>query len=385
MSIRRKLDLATHTRSKSCFLFGPRGVGKTTLIREAYPLATLKIDLLRSRYFTDLSSNPGLLEGLCESEDFIVIDEIQKVPELLNEVQRLIEERGKKFLLTGSSARKLRRGQSNLLGGRARNLNLYPFIYPEIEKGFSLKRALYYGTLPSIWLSSDPLEDLDAYLNAYLKEEIREEGIVRNLSAFSRFLKVSALSSGELVNYAAIGSDAGISETTVKSHFQILEDTLIGTALEPFIESRKRKAITTQKFYFFDNGVRNYILGLQALDRNSSLYGTCFETFVANELRAYLSYQRIHKELSFWRSTSQYEVDFLVGRSSAIEVKAAQKITDKHLKGLRALAEEKIFKQFFVVSEDPVARTIKDNPNCTIQILPWQQFLNKIWSGEIEL
>lgn len=385
MSVARKLDLLNQTKAKSCFLFGPRGVGKTTLIKEVYPPDVLIIDLLKSRYFTDLSADPGQLESLCEGVSFVVIDEIQRVPELLNEVHRLIEDKKKRFLLTGSSARKLKRGQANLLGGRARSLHLLPFVSSELESKFNLKRALMTGTLPAIWFSENPSADLDSYLNVYLKEEIREEGVVRNLPAFSRFLKVAALSSGELVNYASVASDAAVGEATVRAHFQILQDTLIGRSLEPFVETKKRKAIATEKFYFFDNGVRNFILGLDTIDRNSNQYGTCFETFIANELIAYLAYNHIHKELTFWRSTSQFEVDFLIGRTSAIEVKATQRVTDKHLKGLRALAEEKIFRQLFVISEDPVSRTISDSKHCKIQIHPWNKFLKAIWTGEIEL
>jgi predicted AAA+ superfamily ATPase len=385
MSLPRKLDLVSRTASKSCFLFGPRGVGKTTLINNSLPQKTLKIDLLKSRYFTDLSANPSLLEELCGNEPFVVIDEIQRIPELLNEVHRLIEEKKKRFLLTGSSARKLKRGHANLLGGRARPLYLYPFIMNEIGPSFELHKALLTGTLPAVWFSDDPAADLDAYLSVYLKEEIKAEGIVRNLPAFMHFLKVSALCSGELVNYAAIASDSAVGEGTVRSHFQILEDTLLGTALEPFIGSKKRKAIGTHKFYLFDNGVRNFILGIDSLDRYSNQYGICFETFMANELKAYLSYKGIHKEITFWRTTSQFEVDFLIGRTTAIEVKATQRVSSKHLKGLGALAEEKIFKNFFLISEDSVQRVIKDPNGHDIQLLPWNIFLDKIWKNEIEL
>ncbi len=382
MVVKRKLDLRLKTKERTCFLFGPRGVGKTTLIRETFTQQCLVIDLLRSREFTDLSADPGILEELCRGHKFVIIDEVQRIPELLNEVHRLIEEKGIRFLLTGSSARKLKQQHANMLGGRASSLKLFPFLFTEIGQGFDLSRALLVGTLPTVWLNQDPIEILDAYLTTYLKEEITAEGLIRNLPAFSRFLKVSALASGELINYAAIASDATVKETTVRSHFQVLEDTLIGSRLEPFVESKKRKAIATEKFFYFDNGVRNFILGIESLDRNSDIYGKCFETFIFNELKAYLSYNRIHKPLTFWRSRSQFEVDFLIGNSIAIEVKATKKVTDKHLKGLRALAEENIFKSYYLVSEDPVTRIVKEGHN-EYSLMPWNVFLTNLWNKKI--
>lgn len=385
MSYSRKLDLLKATQEKSVFLFGPRGVGKTTLIRDSFGPTTLIVDLLKSRLYTDLSSDPSLLEELIGENKFVVIDEIQRVPELLNEVQRLIEERRIRFLLTGSSARKLKKENANLLGGRARRLSLFPFIYLEVASEFKLKKVLQFGSLPFVFTSKDPEAELDAYLNIYLREEIKAEGMVRNLPAFSRFLKVAALNSGQLINYAAIGSDSSVKETTVRSHYEILDDTLIGFTIEPFVETRKRKAIATGKFYFFDNGIRNFIVGLESLDRHSHQYGICFETFFANELKAYLAYNQVRKALTFWRSTSQFEVDFLIGQSAAIEVKATQKVTEKHLKGLFALSEENIFKHFYLISEDPLMRTVRISKTSQIHIYPWNIFLERLWAGKILL
>jgi predicted AAA+ superfamily ATPase len=219
-----------------------------------------------------------------------VIDEIQKIPDLLDEVQDLIEENKFKFLLTSSSARKLKRHSANLLGGRARVLELLGVTHRESE-AIPIEKKLQWGSLPSVLLSDDPWEDLKAYTDTYLKEEIEEEAAVRNLGQFARFLKVSALVSGQLLNYAAVASDTGIAETTVRSYFEILKDTLIGYPLEPWRESKKRKAIQTAKFYLFDSGIQRALLDQKNLDRNSSEYGTALEHWILHELRAHRSYE----------------------------------------------------------------------------------------------
>lgn len=385
MFLQRFLKLRPFLSKKSCFLFGPRAVGKTFLIREEIKSISdaLYIDLLKARYFTLLSGNPSEIENLIENHHkVVIIDEIQKVPPLLDEVHRLIEERGIHFLLTGSSARKLKRGHANLLAGRAWTLRLFPLIFSEIAK-FDLNRALRFGLLPVVWLSQDPEEELDSYISTYLKEEILAEGLSRNLPAFNRFLKVAALSSGNLINYSQMASDAQVAESTIRGHFEILQDTLIGYIVEPFIESKKRKAIATPKFYIFDNGVRHALMGTTSLDRNSDLYGSSFEAWLAHEIRAYLSYTRSKLPLTFWRSTSQFEVDFLIGDKIAIEVKACSQANKKHLKGLLALSEEKIFKHFYLVTQDPIARTYPLKNSCNVKLLPCRDFLKKLWTGEI--
>jgi predicted AAA+ superfamily ATPase len=312
----------------------------------------------------------------------VIIDEIQRVPDLLNEVHRLIEAKGFHFLLTGSSARKLRREGANMLAGRAWRVDLYPLVTSELPD-FDLDRALLFGTLPPVWTSKFPADELDAYVTTYLKEEIQLEANLRNLPAFSRFLKVAALSSGQLINYAQLASDAAIPETTTKSYFQILTDTLLGFTLEPFIESKKRKAIRTGKFYLFDNGVRNSLLRLENLDRNSDNYGLMFEAFLAQELQAYISYRRLKRDLCFWRSTSQFEVDFVVGREIAIDVKSSDHATNRDLKGLKALAEEGIFSKFYLVSQDEVEKEVSIGGDFKVQMLHWKNFLSKLWGGKI--
>lgn len=306
----------------------------------------------------------------------IVIDEIQKVPELLEEVHYLIESRQWRFLLTGSSARKLKSAHTNLLAGRAWTAHFYPLSYGEIPD-FDLERYLRFGGLPVVYQSQDPEEELDAYVSTYLYEEIRGEGLVRNLPQFSRFLKTAALSNGQLLNFAEISSDAHVPASTVKEHYKILEDTLIGFTLSPWTRSEKRKAIMTGKFYFFDVGVTHALAGTKQLDRNSDLYGRSFEQWIAIELNTYLNYRRKKETLCFWRTKQGQEVDFIVGEHTAIEVKSAKNLTKSDFSGLKALAEEKKFKQLLLVSQDPI-ETQKDG----IRAIHWKTFMDKLWSGD---
>jgi predicted AAA+ superfamily ATPase len=390
MLIERELDLTALLQKKSIFLFGPRGVGKTSLVRTQLKGRAVIIDLLRSSLFTRLAANPDELESMIEASlpqlpkgsPWIVIDEIQKLPELLDVVHHLIEERHWRFLLTGSSARKLKRGGANLLAGRAWKAELFPLTSNELEIT-DLDRCLRYGTLPAVWFSEDPAEELDAYVGTYLKEEIREEGLIRKLAPFARFLKVAALSAGQLINYAEIASDAAVAESTVRQHLSVLEDTLLGFVLEPFTETKKRKAIQTGKFYIFDTGVMHQLRGTESLDRNSDTYGVSFESFIASELRAYLSYRRAKLPFCFWRSTHQHEVDFLVGTRLAIEVKSTTRTTSRHFAGLKALAEEGIFKDFFLVSQDPVERLVKLDPSHQVRVMHWKRFLKELWDGRV--
>jgi len=296
----------------------------------------------------------------------------------LDEVQRLIEAKRLRFFLTGSSARKLRRGQANLLAGRAWQANLFPLTWAELtDAHFDLDRYLRYGGLPSVFLSQDPIEELQAYVHTYLSEEIQAEGLVRRLPQFSRFLQVAALSNGQILNFTSIGSDTQVSPSTVREYY-LLEDTLLGFLLPPWTKSRKRKAIATAKFYLFDTGVTHTLAGTRTLERNSDLYGRSFEHWIGMELRAALSYQRTHQELSYWRSTRQHEVDFIIGDEIAIEVKASQRVTTRDGKGLRALQEEGMLKRFYLVSQDPVERIADD-----IHSVHWQTFLSRLGAGTL--
>jgi predicted AAA+ superfamily ATPase len=382
--IKRELDVGALVEKNSFFLFGPRATGKSTLLKSwasSQKTAPLLIDLLRGDSYFRLSSNPSSLEELIQAKHkVVIIDEIQRVPELLNEVHRLIEDRGIRFILTGSSARRLKRTHANLLAGRAWNARFFPFVYPESTQAgpFDLKKSLRYGCLPRVFKSPDPLEELDGYVTTYLQEEIERERWVRDIPNFSRFLKTAALTSGELLNYANLSYDTGVSGVTIKEYYRILSDTLLGTHLEPFQESKKRKAIQTGKFYFFDTGVLNTLLETEALDANSDRYGKCLEHFILNELKAYLSYRRIKKPLTFWRSTRQDEVDFIVGHSLAIEVKASRRFNPRFLKGLKVFGEEGLVKKSILICEDPTEREID-----SIAVMPVEKFLQRLWTGQL--
>ena len=382
MNLKRTLDLAALVKKKSFFLLGPRATGKSFLIREQLGGRATVIDLLRSDLYLRLSANPNLLEAMIDGDRWggkapVVIDEVQKLPPLLDEVHRLIEERGIRFVLTGSSARKLKHGHANLLGGRAWTAHLYPLTYPEIPK-FDLLRFLRYGGLPPVVLGEEPDEELHAYVRTYLHEEVQAEGLVRRLPAFTRFLTTAAATNGQMLNFAKIGNDAGLPAATVREHYFLLEDTLVGFLLPAWTKSKKRKAIATAKFYFFDTGVAHALGGTQTLDRNSDLYGRSFEQWIAMELRAYLGYRRRHEELGYWRSTADHEVDFLIGDHMAVEAKATRKVGASDLRGLAALAEEKIVRQLYLVSEDPV-----ETKRGAIRCLPWRTFLDELWGDKL--
>lgn len=378
MEIQRELQIAPLLAKKSFFLFGPRATGKTTLIHQQLAKTATIIDLLDSRYFLRLSSAPYELESLIAANpaDVIVIDEIQRIPELLNEIHRLIETRKITFLLTGSSARKLRRGKANLLAGRVWDAKMFPLIYREIPE-FDLDRYLLYGGLPAVYLSDYPEEELDAYVNTYLREEILAESLIRRLPPFSRFLKTIALANGEMINFTKLANDCQVPPSTVREYVGLLEDTLVGFLLPAWDQSKKRKAIKAGKFYFFDPGVTHMLAGTETLDRNSNLYGKSFEQFICMELRAYLSYQRKKLPLAYWRSKNGHEVDFLLGTRTAIEVKASKKITNNDFKGLKYLKEEGVFQNFILVSQDLISTRSED-----ILALPWQKFLADLWNDK---
>lgn len=381
MEFVRFLNLDNLLKKKSYFLFGPRATGKTTLIRktlskEKYPY----INLLNSETRLTLLKNPSDIRRMIPDDSSIiavVIDEIQKIPELLDEVHDLIEEKGLRFLLTGSSARKLKRCGANLLAGRARILNFFPLTYPEIMETDMMKR-LHMGSLPGILTSDEPWQDLRAYVDTYLKEEIEQEAQVRNLGSFARFLSGAAMNNGELLNYASVASDAGVPETTVRGYYQILSDTLIGSILEPYRESKKRKAIQTAKFYFFDTGVTHAILNLKTLDRSSSNYVKAVEQLIHGELKAYIAYHRIDEPLNFWRSVNKQEVDFVIGGRVAIEVKSKKRVVKKDLSGLRALAEEGNFEKLFLISHEENIFNLEG-----VKCMPHSTFLHELWAGNI--
>lgn len=359
------------------FLFGPRATGKSTLIKQQLPEARV-YDLLDAEVFRRLLQRPKLIEEeTIDPQQIVVIDEIQKLPMLLDEVHRLIEKRQLRFLLTGSSARKLRRGGANLLAGRAWEARLFPLTSCEIPD-FDLPRYLNTSGLPAIYNNPDSGEELAAYVGTYLAEEIQAEAVTKNLAAFSEFLSLSALSNGHEINFESMASDCGVSPSTLKSYFQVLDETLIGFLLPGYTKTKKRKAISRAKHYYFDIGVVNNLCRRGVINEKSELFGNALEHFLILEVRAYLGYRRSNQELHYWRSTSKFEVDLIVG-GIAIEIKATSMVQEKHLKGLRALKEEGLMHRFICVSSDDQTRKTSDG----IEIMPWRKFLADLWNGHI--
>ena len=376
MYIPRKMDVKTVLGRKSCFLFGPRQCGKSSLIAHTCPDAQV-FDLLSSATFLRLSRNPGYIGEVCTDSRPVVIDEIQKLPMLLDEVHRLIEQRGMKFLLTGSSARKLRSSGVNLLGGRARIKKLHPFSASELGDGFDLDKALNRGLLPSIWFSEEPDEDLADYVEEYLQQEIIAESAVRNLPAYSRFLEVAAICNGEQIDYAKISRDAQVARSTIQEYFRILKETLLAYEVGVWHGGKKRKTVETSKFYLFDSGVVRYLSGRKELAPGTQEYGRAFESWVHHELRTYLDLTRRDGEIAYWRTKTGLEVDFVVD-DCAIEVKSTEQVGVGDLKGLKAIAEEGSFRHRVVVSREPRAREVDG-----IEILPYREFVARLYSGEL--
>lgn len=372
----RIVDLVELLKKKSFFLFGPRGTGKTTLIWDTLPNATV-IDLLEAKTYRDFLKNPSIISEL-DLRQTVVIDEVQKLPEILDEVHRLIETKKVTFLLTGSSARKLKRGGANLLAGRAWWAELFPLTSYEIPD-FDLLTYLNRGGMPSIYPSDDYIEELRAYVALYLKEEIQNEALARKIIQFAEFLDLMAISNGQEISYQSLASDCGVSANSIKNYIQILEDTLVAFQLKAFTNTRKRKAISRSKLYLFDIGVTNSLANRGEILMDSELFGKAFEHFIILEVRAYLSYSRKNTAMYYWRSTSMYEVDLILGNYLAVEIKSATAVQDKHLKGIRALKEEGIIRNFAVISRDRYERKTKDG----IAIFPWRRFLEKLWKGEI--
>ena len=374
------------SKTETCFLWGPRQTGKSTLLKILFPNAK-RYDLLLSNEYHRLLTNPGLIREECLAENSasiekrlpVIIDEVQKIPALLDEVHWLIENAGIRFILCGSSARKVKRGQANLLGGRAVRYELHPLVYPEISD-FSLSKALNSGLLPRHFKSSYPQRLIESYVGDYLKEEIAAEALTRNVPAFSRFLIVAALTNGELINYQNIASECGVSAPTAKEYFQILEDTLIGKQLPAFRKRAKRRLIGAPKFYFFDIGVVAHLTHRGRVEKGSELFGRALEHFIYMEILAHSSYSGKSYPLSYWKTASGFEVDFVLGdHELAVEVKSASMVGNRHLKGMRAFKEEFAARYYIVVSMDPKPRKTADG----IDILPWDTFLNRLWDGSI--
>jgi predicted AAA+ superfamily ATPase len=378
MYVRRQL--LEESVNESLFLWGARQTGKSTLLKALFP-DSLWFDLLLSDVFERLQRNPSQLREIVianTSQYPIVIDEVQLLPALLNEIHWLIVNKNTRFILSGSSPRKILRSGSNLLGGRALRYELYPLISQEIPD-FDLLKALNNGLLPRHYLSKNPQKLISAYIGSYLRDEIMAEARIRNIASFSRFLEMAAFSNGEIVNYTNIAAECGVSSPTIKEYFQILEDTLTGRFLPSFQKKPKRRVIRAPKFYYFDVGIANYLLKRGRMEMGSKEFGSAFEHFIYQEIYAHSSYSGLNYPIAYWRTASQIEIDFVLGdHEVAIEVKATKMVLSRHLKGLKSFSEEYTVKKSILISNDPFPRQMGE-----ILVLPWEQFMQRLWAGEI--
>jgi predicted AAA+ superfamily ATPase len=364
---------------KSAFLWGPRKTGKSYWLRRTFPDARL-VDLLQSDVFAEYASRPALLrERFGQHHGLILIDEIQMAPDLLNEIHWLIENRQASFLMTGSSTRKLRRGHANLLGGRAWRFAMQPLTYRETE-GFDVEQVMISGLLPPHFLAPDPIPELRAYVGDYLREEIAAEARIRSIPAFAEFLRVAALTNGELLNYTNVARESGVSAKVVRGYFEILEETLLGFRLAPWRRAKSRRLIETEKFYLFDVGVSNY-LARRMPRAGTPEFGKSFEHFLLMELMAYRAYVAPELDLCYWRTASGLEVDVILGDMTvAVEFKGSPRVHAGDGRGLCALREEHRVKHAILVCMEREPRRLADG----IQVWPWQLFLDRLWSGDLE-
>jgi uncharacterized protein len=372
-------------QGKSAFLWGPRKTGKTTYLKEAFPNSLL-FDMLKTDLFLEFIKRPFLLrEQILASpprqlKEPIIIDEVQKIPQMLDEVHWLIENKGLRFLLCGSSARKLKRGKANLLGGRAWRYEMHPLVSREVEN-LDLLKTLSRGLIPAHYLEEDDYQkSLRAYVRDYLKEEVFDEGLTRNIPAFSRFFEAMGYSHGELTNYANISRECGVDAKTVKEYYQILVDTLLGAMIEPYKRRQERQVITKAgKFYLFDVGVAGIITGRHIPDQKGEQFGRALEHYILMEIMAHRSYSEIEYEVNFWRTKSGLEVDFILARGEvAVEVKGTGRIDKTDLYPLKSFIQEYHPKRAYLVCNERQQRVHEE-----IRIVPWRDFLSMLWGGDV--
>ena len=384
----RILDISL-PKGQAAFLWGPRQIGKSTLLQTRFS-DSLWLDMLDSELFLMLNRRPGLIRELVaaatplELRKPIVIDEVQKVPLLLDEIHWLIVNRKLSFLLCGSSARKLKRGKANLLGGRAWRFEMFPLVTAEVPD-FDLLRALTHGLMPAHYQSARPDKALDAFVHDYLREEIAAEAHARNLAAFAKFLELVGIMNGELVNYAKIASDCGVDAKSVRSYFSILEDTLLGSFLEPLSHKKgSRKQLTaTPKFYLFDTGVARTLRKTKIHAVAGPEAGHLFETFLLNEIRAYLSYREVKVALNFYRTRDGAEVDLIIDNGSiAIEAKISDRVRQADLRSFSSFLGEYPRARAIVVSLEPRKRVVELDGK-RVEIHPWRAFCEELWAGKI--
>ncbi len=369
---------------QSIFLWGPRQTGKTTLLKQTYPEA-FRIDLLKSDVLMRYLQHPSILREEIMAIPLdrpVVIDDIQKAPALLDEIHYLIQERDQKFILCGSSARKIKRGHANLLGGRAVRYELLGLAANEIGEDFNLQHMLNTGPLPRHYDNKNPARAIQSYVDDYLREEILQEGLTRNLPVFSDFLRVAAIGDTEIVSLSNIARESGVSVSTVRDHYGILVDTLMGTFLPAYTDRAKRRTIRAPKFFFRDIGVVNYLAKRGLIQNGSELFGKAFENWVFHELSAHSRYSEQFYDISYWRLTTGVEVDFVLADARmAVEVKGKEKISAHDLKGLRQFKlEHPAVRQLVLVSLERNVRLTDD----AILILPYREFIKMLWSGEWE-
>ena len=365
---------------EAMFLFGARQVGKSTLLQERFEDAVY-YDLLLPNIRKSFKRNPELFKEALSSKPagtLVIVDEIQKVPELLDLVHWLMVNKGLRFILSGSSARKLKKSGANTLGGRAQPRTLFPLVWPEVSD-FQIDKAVQNGMIPRHYLTDDATDRLEAYVDVYIKEEILDEASVQDIDAFERFMEVAAISDGEMLNYSNIATDCGVSAKTVKSYYQILYDTMLGYEIPAYRKVIKRQIVQAPKFYYFDVGLSNYLMGRHNLKRGSDDYGHAFEHFVMQEIIAYKGYCRRKNELSYWHTYNGKEVDAVIGDAKvAIEIKSCEQVKTKHKAGLKAFKEEHPECRLILVSLDPISRVSGD-----MELIYVTDFLRMLWNGEI--
>ncbi|MBL7171179.1 MAG: ATP-binding protein [Candidatus Omnitrophica bacterium] len=363
--------------AKSFFLFGPRGTGKTTWVKSTFKQAVY-IDLLEAELFNDLLANPQRLENFIPKNfsDWVIIDEVQKIPQLLDEVHRLIEKYKYKFILTGSSARKLRREGPNLLGGRALTYWLHPFTVMELGEDFNLGHSLKFGQLPCTYTEADPKAYLESYVKTYLEEEVHQEGLTRNLAAFTRFLEAASFSQGSLLNISSVARECAVERKVVEDYFSILEDLLIAYRVPVFTKRAKRRLVTHPKFYYFDVGVYRTLRPMGPLDMPEEAEGAAFETLLFQELKAINDALDLGYTISYWRTSNDMEVDFVLYGNQGIrafEVKRTGKVSKSMLSGLISfLKDYPMAKAYFIYGGE---RRLRHND---IEIVPMSNALKEL-------
>jgi len=375
------IDLPPH---QSTFLWGPRKTGKTTYLKAKFP-TSLVYDFLQTDLFLEFSKQPSLLREQLLAKDNklltypVILDEVQKIPQILDEVHWLIENKGFQFILCGSSARKLKRGKANLLGGRAWRFEMFPLVTAEL-KNWDLLTILNRGLIPSHYLNKEYKRILRAYTQDYLKEEVFAEGLTRNIPAFSRFFDAMGYSHGELTNYSNISRDCGVNSKTVREYYQILVDTYMGTLVEPFKKRQSRQVITkAPKFYMFDVGVSGVITKRHLDEEKGELFGKAFEHFIFMEIAAYNSYKEVDFEINFWRTKSGLEVDFILGNGEvAIEIKGTNRVENRNLLPIKTFIKEYSPRKAFIICNEREERVHEQ-----IRIIPYRKFLSDLWEGKI--